>query len=239
MGAHVAVVDVNEAGAVEVASTINSRGGPKAVGIACDVGDPASVDAMVARVVAEFGAIDVLLNNAATKGTDVRAFFAAVEDYSPQVWREVMGINLDGMFFVAQRVGKQMITQGRGGSIVQTSSVYGMVGPDQRIYEGSNYLGGPINTPAPYAASKAAVIGLTRYLATSWAAHGIRVNCLVPGGVESGQNDDFVRRYSARVPMGRMARADEIVGTVQFLACGASSYITGQAIAVDGGLTAW
>ena len=239
MGAQVAVVDVDAGGAARAASEITSRGAARAVGIACNVGNPASVDEMVARTLAEFGAIDVLLNNAATRGRDDRAFFAAIEDYSPQVWREVMSINLDGMFFVAQRIGKQMIAQGQGGSIVQTSSVYGMVGPDQRIYEGSNYLGGPINTPAPYAASKAAVIGLTRYLATSWAVHGIRVNCLVPGGVESGQNEEFVRRYSARVPMGRMAKPDEIVGTVQFLASGASSYVTGQAIAVDGGLTAW
>ena len=111
-----------------------------------------------------------------------------------------MGVNIDGMFLMAQAVGKQMIAQGHGGSIIQTASIYGVVAPDQRIYEGSQYLGRPINTPAVYSASKAAVIGLTRYLASYWGAQGIRVNTLTPGGVESGQNDVVQPQvFSARV----------------------------------------
>ena len=102
-----------------------------------------------------------------------------------------MSVNIDGMFLVAQAVGNAMLLQGGGGRIVQTSSIYGLVGPDTRIYEGSDYLGGPINTPAVYSASKAAVIGLTKWLATHWAKENIRVNCLVPGGVGSGQNSKF------------------------------------------------
>jgi NAD(P)-dependent dehydrogenase (short-subunit alcohol dehydrogenase family) len=132
-----------------------------------------------------------------------------------------------------------MIERGGGGSVIQTSSIYGLVGPDPRIYEGSHYLGGPINTPAVYAASKAAVIGLTRWLATHWASNGIRVNCLVPGGVASGQNSLFTENYSARVPLGRMAEADEIVPAMLYLASSASSYVTGQVLAIDGGWTAW
>jgi len=132
-----------------------------------------------------------------------------------------------------------MIAQGRGGSIVQTASIYGIMAPDDRIYEGSHYLGRQINTPAVYSASKAGVVGLTRYLAAYWAKHGIRVNTLTPGGVESGQNEEFKRRYSARVPMGRMARAEEMVAALVFLASEASSYVTGQNLIVDGGLQAW
>jgi NAD(P)-dependent dehydrogenase (short-subunit alcohol dehydrogenase family) len=132
-----------------------------------------------------------------------------------------------------------MLKQGRGGSIVQTASIYGVVAPDQRIYEGSSYLGGAINTPAVYSASKAAVVGLTKYLASYWGAHGIRVNTLTPGGVESGQNDVFSRKYSARVPLGRMAQANEMQSALLFLASDASSYMTGQNLVIDGGLTCW
>ena len=150
-----------------------------------------------------------------------------------------MSVNIDGMFLVAQSVGIQMVKQDCGGSIIQTSSIYGLAAPDQRIYSGSSYLGREINTPAVYTTSKAAVIGLTNHLATYWAEKGIRVNTLTPGGVESGQNEEFKRRYSARVPLGRMAIASEMVGALIYLASDASSYVTGQNIIVDGGLNAW
>ena len=113
------------------------------------------------------------------------------------------------------------------------------MGPDPRIYEGSEYLGHQINTPPVYAASKAAVIGLTKYLATYWAPHGIRVNTLVPGGIESGQNEAFKENYGRRTPLGRMAHRDEMVGAVVYLASDASSYMTGQEVIVDGGWTTW
>jgi len=143
------------------------------------------------------------------------------------------------MFLVAQAVGKQMISQGKGGSIIQTASIYGLMAPDHRIYEGSSYLNRQINTPAVYTASKAGVIGLTKHLATYWAGKRIRVNTLTPGGTQSGQNDEFKRRYSNRIPMNRMADANEMVGALLYLASDASSYVTGQNIIVDGGLSAW
>lgn len=234
-GASVAVVDLDQASADDCAHAI----GPQAAGFACNVADPASVAACVASVLARFGRIDVLHNNAATKSRDVRAFFTPFEDYPLDTWREVMSVNIDGMFLMAQAVGRHMVARGGGGAVIQTASIYGLVGPDARIYEGSEYLGGAINTPAVYAASKAAVVGLTRWLATHWAQQGIRVNCLVPGGVSSGQNSTFSERYSERVPMGRMARADEMVPALLYLASDASSYVTGQVLAVDGGWTAW
>jgi len=150
-----------------------------------------------------------------------------------------MAVNVDGMFLVAQAIGKQMVFQGKGGSIIQTASIYGVMAPDHRIYEGSYYLERQINTPAVYTASKAAVIGLTKHLATYWAEKGIRVNTLTPGGTESGQNDEFKRRYAARIPLGRMANASEMVGALLYLASDASSYVTGQNIIVDGGLECW
>ena len=238
-GANLVVVDRDERVCVKFAAMLARKYRVKAAGIGCDVAKPSSVQSMVSRAVSGFGRIDILHNNAATKTDDLREFFAPTEEYSLGEWQKVMSVNLDGMFLVAQTIGKQMMKQKRGGSIIQTSSIYGIVAPDMRIYDGSNYMGCSINTPAVYAASKAGVVGLTKYLAACWASKKIRVNALVPGGVESGQNVEFVRRYSARVPMGRMARADEMVGALIYLASDASSYVTGQTLIVDGGLSAW
>lgn len=239
-GANVAVFDVNESSAAATVEAIRgSAPSVKTMAVACDVSSSASVATAVGRVVAELGGIDILHNNAASKSSNLADFFAPFEEFKIETWREVMGVNIDGMFLMAQAAGKQMLAQGRGGSIIQTASIYGVVAPDQRIYEGSHYLDRAINTPAVYSASKAAVIGLTRYLASYWGAHGIRVNTLTPGGVESGQNDVFSRKYSARVPLARMAQADEMQSALLFLASDASSYMTGQNLVIDGGLTCW
>lgn len=237
-GAAVAVVDLEETACAELAEALRATYGVAALGVACDVSQPDSVAAMAARVEETLGPVAILHNNAATKTSSLDAFLAPLEDYRLETWREIMAVNLDGMFLVAQAVGTRMATRGRG-SIIQTASIYGPMAPDFRIYEGSLYNGRPITTPAAYTASKAGVIGLTRHLAVYWAGSGVRVNALVPGGVESGQNDVFRQRYAARIPMGRMAEADEMTGTVVFLASDAASYITGQVIAVDGGLSAW
>jgi NAD(P)-dependent dehydrogenase (short-subunit alcohol dehydrogenase family) len=237
-GAALALVDLDEGAAAALGAELARRHGVKAVGIACDIADPKAVRRMADTVETRLGGAQILLNNAATKGADLDAFFAPVESFDLATWREVMAVNLDGMFLVAQALGARMAERGAG-SIVQTASIYGLMAPDQRIYEGSEYNGRAINTPAVYSASKAGVIGLTRHLATYWADRGVRVNTLTPGGVSSGQNSEFSRRYSARVPLGRMAEADDLVGAALFLASDASRYVTGQNIVVDGGLSAW
>jgi NAD(P)-dependent dehydrogenase (short-subunit alcohol dehydrogenase family) len=238
-GAKVAVVDLDETIVVSYAKDLQERYGTECRGIVCDVSKPEEIKKMVNIVEKSLGAIDILHNNAATKGNDLEKFFAPLEEYSLRTWREIMSVNLDGLFFVAQEIGTRMATRGKG-SIIQTSSIYGTImGPDQRIYEGSEYMGLAINTPPPYPVSKAGVVGLTNYLATYWANRGVRVNTLTPGGVESGQNDIFSKKYSERVPMERMADGNEMVGTLVFLASDASSYITGQNIFIDGGLSVW
>jgi NAD(P)-dependent dehydrogenase (short-subunit alcohol dehydrogenase family) len=238
-GAHVCVVDLDENRCSAFAEELQQQYGNRALGIACDVSDPASVANMLSRALDGFGAVHILHNNAASKSADLDAFFASTEQYSLAEWRKIMSVNVDGMFLVAQAIGNQMLKQGSGGSIIQTASIYGILASDKRIYEGSFYLGRQISNPAVYSTSKAAVVGLTRYLAANWGDAGIRVNALVPGGVESGQNDTFKARYSARVPLGRMARPDEMVGALVYLASDASSYVTGQCFVVDGGLSAW
>lgn len=238
-GAQVAIVDLQVDKTWHLAEKLQAQYQRSVIGISCDVSDPKSVQMMVEKVVTEFGQINILHKNAATKSDNLDAFFAPFEEYTLDEWRKIMAVNLDGMFLVAQAVGKQMVTQGKGGSIIQTASIYGIMAPDSRIYEGSFYLGRQINTPAAYSASKAAVVGLTKYLATYWADKGIRVNTLTPGGVRSSQNEEFNKRYSARIPMNCMAEAQEIIGALLYLASNASSYVTGHNIIVDGGLNAW
>jgi NAD(P)-dependent dehydrogenase (short-subunit alcohol dehydrogenase family) len=237
-GANVAILDLDEKATASAAIEMAARHSARVKGYACDITEPDAVRRAAQAIEADLGPVSILLNNAASKTRDVDAFFAPVEKFTLETWREIMAVNLDGMFNVAQVFGTLMAGRGYG-SIVQTASIYGLMAPDQRIYEGSEYLGRAINTPAVYTTSKAGVIGLTKHLATYWAPQGVRVNTLTPGGVESGQNDTFKQRYSARIPLGRMARADEMVGAMLFLVSDAASYVTGQNIAVDGGLSAW
>ncbi len=238
-GVKVAVVDLNENDTTRYAKELQERYNVKCMGISCDISNPESVKNMAFSVEETLGPVEILHNNAATKGKDLKKFFKPLEDYSLETWREIMAVNLDGLFLVAKEIGCRMAVRGKG-SIIQTASIYGAtMGPDQRIYEGSEYMGMAINTPPVYSASKGGVVGLSNYLATYWAKNGVRVNTLTPGGVESGQNDRFSKNYSSRVPMERMADADEMVGTLIFLSSDASSYITGQNIFVDGGLSVW
>ena len=209
-----------------------------------DVSDEVSIAAVVDRVVAESGRLDVLVYSVTAKPDD---FYKPFTECSLDGWRLILRAELDGLFLAAQSAGRAMERAG-GGSMIFLSSIYGVVGNDQRIYEGSNlpelYAGVPAGTKqyahAGYAAAKGAVVSMTRFLAAYWGDRHIRVNCVSPGGIgHLGENETFVRRYSDRVPLGRKALPDEINGTIVFLASDASSYITGHNLVVDGGGTAW
>lgn len=237
-GARVTILDVR-ADTPDVTRTLFDGEHAKRIrGIACDLSDEASINAACTEIFAN-GPVQGLINNAATKGSDWNAFMKGPADMSAKTWNEVMAVNLDGAFLITKQVGQHMIEIGAGGSILFISSIYGIVGPDRRIYDGSSYNGARIETPPVYSASKAGVVGLSRYLATVWGENAIRVNCLCPGGVSSGQNEGFERSYSQRVPLKRMAQPDDIAQPAVFLLSDAAAYITGQTIAVDGGLTAW
>jgi NAD(P)-dependent dehydrogenase (short-subunit alcohol dehydrogenase family) len=238
-GAAVALVDIDGAAVEALATKLGGQYSAPMIAIKCDLADPDAIEKMIEFAAEALGGIDIVHNNAATKGDSLEAMFAPAESYAPETWRQHMSVNLDGAFHVMRCAGALMLEQGRGGSIISTASIYGLLGADDRIYEGSNYMGMQINTPPSYAAAKAGLIGLTRYFAARWGPAGIRVNAIAPGGVESGQNDVFAKRYGARVPLGRMARSDEVVGAVVWLASDAASYVTGQVISIDGGLTAW
>ena len=234
-GARVAVVDLDADRARAVSDEVNREFGPLTRPYAADVTSPDRLRDLHAAVRAELAEVDVLVNGAAAKGPH---FFDSFEHFPLQEWDYVVRVNMTGVMLGCQVFGPAMAARRRG-SIINILSVYGIVAPDQRIYEGSQYEGRAINTPAVYTASKAAVWGLTKYLAAYWGWRGVRVNAVTPGGVFSGQNEVFVRNYSARVPLGRMADRDEIGGAIVFLAADASSYVTGQNLVVDGGLTVW
>jgi NAD(P)-dependent dehydrogenase (short-subunit alcohol dehydrogenase family) len=236
-GARVGLVDVRGGAVKELAQ---EAPGDQALAVEADVADARSVRAMTASVLEAFGRIDGLVNNAAIDAKVDRDAVArhtvAFEDFPLETWNSEIAVNLTGMFLCAQAVSAPMLAAG-GGIIVNIGSVYGMVGPDQRIYGTAD--GRPVFKPVTYAVTKSAVYGLTRYLAAYWAGKNIRVNALTLGGVENEQDPGFVTRYSERVPLGRMARADEYSGALLFLLSDASSYMTGANLVVDGGWTAW
>jgi NAD(P)-dependent dehydrogenase (short-subunit alcohol dehydrogenase family) len=211
----------------------------------CDVTDPESVRQMVQQVSAAAEHIDVLVYSVTAKPKD---FYVPFTECSLEGWQLVLRVELDGLFLVTQSVGKIMERAGAG-SMIFLSSIYGIVGNDQHIYEGSNlnelYLGDTSETKQVYshpvyAAAKGAVISLTRFLAAYWGDNNIRVNCISPGGLaHPGENEEFLKRYSARVPLGRKAGLDDVSGAIVYLASDASSYVTGHNLVVDGGWTAW
>ncbi len=238
-GAAVAVVDLRAQGAARVAEAIRAAGG-QAHPYPVDITDPAAVRAAVDDMVARWGRLDILVNSAAldpkvSAEGQVQAS-GAFEDFPLEMWRQALEVNLTGMFLVTQAAVRPMKAQGKG-SIINLCSTYGLVGPDQRIYQQPGRP--PQYKPVYYTVTKAAVLGFTRYLATYYAGTHIRVNALTPGGVYNQQDEAFVRQYSARTVLGRMARKEEMNGALLFLASDASSYMTGANLVVDGGWTAW
>jgi NAD(P)-dependent dehydrogenase (short-subunit alcohol dehydrogenase family) len=205
-----------------------------------DVTDREAIARATDEVVQEWGAPHVLVNAAALDSPpdapveEVGPF----ESYPEESFDQVMDVNVKGTFLSSQVVGGRMAAEGRG-SIVNISSVYGMLSPVQELYEFRRHRGEEFFKPVAYSVSKSALYNLTRYLATYWATKGVRVNTLTLAGVWNNQPKEFLDAYTARLPLGRMADVREVVGPVVFLASDASSYVTGANLVADGGWSAW
>ena len=229
-GARLVLADTEQSDVISYAQKLD------VLAITIDVSSEKSVIDCVTYCETKLGGLDAVINNAAATGEGLMKAgeaFADFEEYPLEVWQKTLDVNLTGTFLVAREAGRLMKSDGNGGSMINISSIYGVVGPDHRIYEGQ-----PFKSFPGYSASKSGVIGLTKWLATWWGAT-IRVNCLTPGGVFNDHNEQFVKAYSDRVPMGRMAERDELVGIILYLLSDSSSYVTGQNFIVDGGLTSW
>lgn len=202
-----------------------------------DVTDRAALEGVRDAIAAELPTPTVLVNNAGIdQPPEAGAQTHAIEHVPLDLFKRTVDVNLAGTFNAIQVFGAPMRDLGRG-AIVNIGSLYASIAPDPRLYEHMG-MDPPFLKPAAYAASKAGVLNLTRYFARLWGPNGVRVNALSPGGVSGDQDEEFLDKYCARVPLGRMAEPADLAGPLVFLASGASSYLTGHELRVDGGLTA-
>jgi len=231
-GANVVLADINYQGCKKLEHKIREKYDVDPLSVKLDLTQSKSINNLVSKITKKYSGIDVLINNAAYQGTP-KIRTAGFENLTLETWNQAISVNLTGIFLLSQQIGKIMKNQ-KFGNIINISSIYGIVGADQRIYGKSGQ-----NSAVFYAATKGAVLNLTRYLASFWNRTGIRVNTFSPGGVENKQDKNFVKNYSKKTMIGRMARNDEYVGALIFLASDASSYMTGSNLIIDGGWTAW
>ena len=240
-GAHVVLLDLPSTDPPACAAALTAAHGSDCLGLGVDITDEASIQNARAVIRARFGRIDILVNNAANnprvEDASLDRPWSRLEHFSLSAWNADIAVGLTGAFLCSRVFGEDMVARDKG-VIVNVASDLGVIAPDQRLYrkDGIAEDQQPVK-PVTYSVVKTGLIGLTRYLATYWTAHNIRVNAISPGGVFAGQPDEFLTRIRPLIPMGRMAEVDEYQGAILFLCSDASSYMTGQNLIVDGGRT--
>lgn len=239
-GARVAVFDIAETPGQPNPDIDDAIARERILPLRVDITDPRSISGALEQVVRNFGVPHILVNNA---GLDSPPDAPPEENGPFETFPEtsfdrVMDVNVKGTMLCCQAVGGRMAEAGRG-SIINISSIYGILSPVQDIYEYRRQQGETFYKPVAYSASKSAVINLTRYLATYWAKKGVRVNTLTLAGIFNDQPAEFLEAYLSRMPIGRMMNAEEVIGPMVFLASDASSYMTGSNVIVDGGWSSW
>ena len=235
-GANVVVADINLQQAEGFAAELTGNH----LALAVDVTDKESLINAKNSILQKYNSIDVLVNNAAVndmfENPELSGFYSRFENYPLDIWTKSLEVNVTGVFLASQVFGSVMAEAGKG-SIINIASTYGIIGPDQSIYVEEGKEQEFFKSPA-YPATKGAIVNFTRYLAAYWGKDGVRVNTLSPGGVENGQEDWFIKNYSQKTVLNRMAKPQDYKGALVFLASEASAYMTGGNLVVDGGWTA-
>lgn len=233
LGATVAVLDCDPAGCADQAEALNRAGARRAIPLPCDLRDEAATRAAVAAAQRTLGGLEILVHGAAYTGTaELPGWAVPFDQQQVGAWEAALRVNLTAAFVLAQAARDALAASGHG-TVVLLGSIYGVVGPDLGLYEGTT-----MGNPAAYAASKGGLLQLMRYLSTVLAPR-IRVNAISPGGVWRHQPESFRARYDAKTPLGRMATEEDVTGAVAYLASDLSAYVTGHNLIVDGGWTAW
>lgn len=242
-GATVVVTDIADAGLTAATTSLSLQADPgRVLTRVMDVSRPGAIRAVAAELSAAGRRVDILVNNAAidakVKGDGLET--SRLENFPLDQWDLQIAVGLTGAFLCSQVFGSSMAQDGKGGVILNIASDLSVFSPDQRLYRKEGVVDAmqPVK-PVSYSVIKAGLVGLTRYLATYWAERGVRANALSPGGVFTGQGEEFVRRLTTLIPMGRMAGRDEYRAAVQFLCSDASAYLNGQNIVMDGGRSVW
>ena len=226
------LVDINIDALADVVNSLDKSKGQKHKIISCDLSQDVSRKDLIQKIFDSYLSLDVLVNNAAYTGdSNIKGWVTSFENQSLEAWESALQVNLTSVFELSQ--GLYPLLKKSCGNILNIASIYGILGPDLRLYAGTS-----MGNPGAYAASKGGVIQLTRWLATVLSPE-VRVNCISPGGIFRNQPTTFVKEYEARTPLKRMATEEDIIGAMRFLSLGDSQYITGQNIVVDGGFSIW
>jgi NAD(P)-dependent dehydrogenase (short-subunit alcohol dehydrogenase family) len=233
LGASVVVLDVASESCEKIAKELHACYGIHSMPLVVDLTEEEQIRAVPNVIAKEFGRLDILVNCAAlTGGPDLEGWTVPFEQQSSASWRLGLEVNLTAAFILVQSCSELLQVSGRG-SVINISSIHGIVAPDLTLYEGT-----PMGSAAAYGVSKAGLLQMTRWLAAMLAPR-VRANAITPVGVWRNQPDDFHKRYTGRVPLGRMAREEDFKGALAYLASDLSSYVTGQNLVVDGGWTVW
>ena len=237
------LLDISFDSVVKMSDRLNRKYGVESSGYSVDITNESEIEKNLKLVVKKYGKIDGLVNNAANNPKmeeKSEKNFSRLENFKLDIWDQDVQVGLTGAFLCVKHYGFQISKNPNGGVIINISSDLGLIAPDQRLYaiEGVDSTQQSVK-PVSYSVVKSGLIGLTRYVATYWADKNVRCNAMCPGGVENNQPDDFIKKVSFRIPMGRLAQKDEYLSTLIWMLSESSSYLNGAIVPIDGGRTAW
>jgi NAD(P)-dependent dehydrogenase (short-subunit alcohol dehydrogenase family) len=233
LGARIVLLDSSQNACASASDRIQHLYNTESFSLAVNLSNENEVRSVADAVLNRFGGLDILINCAAMVNTsNLKGWIAPFKEQGSETWRGALEINLTAPFILTQLFADALAKSGHG-AVINVASIYGMVGPDMKLYEGT-----PLGNAAAYGASKGGLLQLTRWLATVLAPK-VRVNAITPGGVWRKQPQVFTHRYIERTPLGRMGREEDFKGAIAYLASDLSAYVTGHNLVVDGGWTTW